>query len=223
MITDDPVTEVRRRLNELRRRTGVRKGDEFDLILDSVEALALTIDAMTLNASAVVEEGQRSVGSIVSAAMTKTALWRVVVLPAVIAALVAVMIVGLSTTIQLVVSQRVIQADHDAYAKKDEADRVEADRHFEELRGDNERHQNELEADRQRLEATLPTELVKRAETLTGAARDIVRQEAASPGFTDFIARNGLFGLRAAQLNGGTLCPQTVYQGGTRYCEFRIE
>ena len=120
-------------------------------------------------------------------------------------------------------AQRVIQADHDAWAEKVETDRSARAGQFEELRADLERQRLEVEADRQRLEGTLPSELLKRADTLTGAARDIVRQEAANPAFIDFIARSGLMAFRAAKLNAGSLCPITAYQGVTRYCEFRAE
>ncbi len=222
-MSDALLRDVRRHLDELRRRTGVRKGDEFDLILRSIEALAITIDTMTVDAAAAVAEGQRSVGAVVSASMTKSTIWRLAVLPAIVGALVSASIFGFTTATQAIVAQRMIQADHDLLAARAEADRVAADRQFEELRADLGRQRGEVEAERQQIEATLPSLLLKQAETLTAAARDIVHQEAAAPGFIDFIAREGADALRVYRLNGGSLCPLKAYQGPTLYCEYRIE
>ena len=212
MSRDTHLATVRRQLDELRRRTGVRKGDELDHALIAVEGLAATMAAMSTDAAALIAEGERTVGTVISAALTKAALWRVVVLPAVVGALVTASIVGLSTTTQAVVAQRMIQAD-----------RAAADRRFEELRADLDRQRQAVEAERQQVEATLPSLLLQRADALTGAARDIVRQEAATPGLVDFIAHNGVAALRVAQRNGGSLCPRVLYQGPTRYCAYPTE
>ena len=223
MRHEDHLATVRRQLDELRRQIGVQKGDVLDHALVVVEALAVTMAAMSTDAAALVAQGERTVGAVVSAAMTKTALWRVVVLPAIVGALVSAMTFGVATTVQSFVAQRVIQADHDASAKTFEAALAATHQHFEELRVDLDRQQNEVEAERHQVETTLPGLLLKRAETLTGAAREIVHQEAATPGLIDFMARNGFAVVQAARLNGGSLCPLTVYQGPTRYCEYRIE
>ena len=223
MSKDNHLATVRRQLDELRRRTGVQKGDELDHALVAVEGLAATMAAMSTDVAALVAEGERNIGAVVSAALTKGALWRVVVLPAVIGALVVVMIMGVSITTQSVMAQRVIQADHDAMAAEIAAERADLHRQFEALQADIDKQRADIEAERQRIEATLPSMLLKRAETLTGAAREIVRQEAATPGIVDVIAHNGAVILRAAQLNGGTLCPQVVYQGSTPYCQYRAE
>ena len=181
------------------------------------------MSAMSTDSAALIAEGERTVGTIISAMMTKTALWRVVVLPAIVGALVSAMTFGVATTVQSFVAQRVIQADHDAMAAEIAAERADLHRQFEALQADIDKQRADIEAERQRIEATLPSMLLKRAETLTGAARQIVQQEAATPGLIDVIAHNGAAILRAAQLNGGTLCPQVVYQGSTPYCQYRAE
>lgn len=223
MSKDDHLATVRRQLDELRRRTGVRKGDELDHALVAVEALAATMAAMSTDAAALIAEGERTVGTVISAALTKTALRRVVVLPAAVAALVAAMIIGLSTTTQSVTAHSVIQADHDASAKTFGAALAEMHQQYEELRADLDRRQEAVAAEKQQVEATLPTMLLKRADALSGAARDILRQEAVAPGLIDFIAHNGVAALRIAQRNGGSLCPRILYQGPTPYCAYPTE
>lgn len=223
MKQDRYLADVRRQLDELRRRIGCQKGDELDRALVAVEALAITMAAMSTDTAALIADGERNVGSIISAALTKKVLWRAVVLPAIVAALVSVTIVGLSTTIQSIVAERVIEADHIALAEKAKADRATDDRRFELLRADLDKDRAEVEAERRRIESTLPGNLLQRAETLTAAARDIVRQEAATPGLVDFIASQGVAAMRAARLNGGSLCPKVVYAGTVPFCQYRAE
>ena len=94
MGRDRHLSDVRRQLDELRRRIGCRKGDELDHALVAVEGLAITMAAMSTDAAVLIAEGERNVGAVVSAALTKAALWRLVILPAMVAALVSAMIMG---------------------------------------------------------------------------------------------------------------------------------
>lgn len=215
------INQVRSQLDEFRLRTGIRKGEEFDHALVAVEALAMTMAAMSEDAAALIEEGQRSVGAVVSATLTRQVLWRLAILPAAIGALIAALLCAVDHRATSAAAERIIAADHEAFQAQLDVEHQQFEQYRAGVQADLDRQRAVVEAERQRVEATLPSMLLDQARTLAGAAREIVQQEAATPGFEDFIARQGVAALRAAQANGGTLCPRIVWAGETALCQYR--
>ena len=215
------LAQVRAQLDEVRLRTGISQGEELDHALVAVEALATTMAAMSEDAAALIAEGQRSVGAVVSATLTRQVLWSLAILPAAIGALIAALLCAVDHRATSADAERIIAADHEAFQAQLDVEHQQTEQYRAGVQADLARRNAALEAERPRVEGALPGMLLDKARTLAGAAREIVQQEAATPGFEDFIGRAGASTMRAWQLNGDTLCPQTVWAGVTAYCQYR--
>ena len=212
----DPLADIRAALDQLRQQNGVQKGDVFDHILRTVEALGVGMAALSVNAGRIVEEGQRQVGAIVSAAMTRQALWRLAILPATIGSSVTLLLAFV--IFAFVMHDIDVQRSADRTALIAEFDRLHDERAV--FQTEMAHQHAELATEKAQLQASLPGLLLAQAERLTASARGLVQMEAQIPGFIDWLAQNGRATMTLWHANGGTLCPQVLYQGPTAMCAY---